>query len=225
METKDLQRLLEELKKNVKKGDVYYSDNKIKRLFNELIKEALTAIPDKSQKLIELKKKIMERNHGPFGSDLLDACMVIEGFLKIKDKAKTSEGRSFLKPDDLIKNAGIALRNGQDSYVIHLCDTAIETFLKDSFDVPSTIVGAGNVKFLSECIILDIPKGLNLYLKEVKNKVSQIDNQIKHKAYAPSRLDAINALKSIEELFARKSWFKNLTSEEKRKVQIGVGIK
>ncbi len=220
----EVETLISEVKKSVRKGDVYYSNNKIKRLFNELIKGALIVIPEKSQKLTELKKKIMERNHGPFGSDILDACMIIEGFLKLKDKSKIGEGRSFLKSDDLIKNAGLALRNGQDSYVVHLCDTAIETFLKDAFDVPSTIVGAGTVKFLSECIILEIPKGLNLYLKEVKNKVSQIDNQIKHKAYAPSRLDAINALKAAEELFARKSWFKNLTSEEKRKVHEGIGL-
>jgi len=224
MENQKVEVILQELKNGVKIGDVYYSDNKTKRVFNELIREALKLFPEKSEKLLDLKKKTMERDHGPFGSDILEICSVVEGFLKIKVQKDLKESKSFLSYKELIKQAGIALRDGQEGYVIHLCDSAVESFLKNSFDVPSTIVGAGTVKFLSECMILDIPSGIGLYLKEVKNKVSQIDNQVKHKGYLPSRLDAINALKAVEELFVRKSWFENLTEEEKRKVQAGIGV-
>ena len=73
-------------------------------------------------------------------------------------------------------------------------------------------------------MILDVPKGMSLYLKEVKNKVCQMDNQIKHKAYVPSRLDAISALKVTEELYVRRKRFYDLGEEEKRKVQVGIGL-
>ena len=224
MEMNKLSTILDELKNHVKSGDVYYSDHKIKLKFNELIKESVTLFKDKSEKLNELKNKTINKPHGPYGSDILKACSEIEKYLSAEYQKELKNSKSFLNPAELIKHAGMALRQGQDAYAIHLCDAAIEAFLKDVFDVPSTIVGAGTVKFLSECIILNIPNGMNLYLNEVKNKVSQIDNQVKHKAYLPSRLDAINALKAVEELYIRRNRFSNLNIDEKRKVQIGIGL-
>lgn len=204
----------------VNKGDIYYADSAVKRLYSELIREAVSIFPDKSDKLMNLKKKTIERHHGPFGSDILEDCKFVRELLS----KKGMKSKSFLSYKELIEQARIALKNGDDAYTINLCDSAVEVFLKNSFDVPMTIIGAGNVKFLSECMILDTPKGMKLYLREVKNKVSQMDNQIKHKAYVPSKLDAINALKAIEELFVRKGIFENLNEEEKRKVQVGIGL-
>ena len=224
MAIEKIETLLRELKSRVKSGDVYYSHNFVKQQFSELIRESVPLLPDKSQKLQDLKKKTLARHYGPYGSDILQVCALIEEFLDLKKEKDLRESKSFLGPADLIKKAILALRQGQDAYVIYLCDAAVEAFLKEVFDVPSTIVGAGTVKFLSECMILDIPHEMSLYLQEVKNKVSQIDNQIKHKAYVPSRLDAINALKAVEELYARRHRFYTLTYEEKIKVQNGIGL-
>ncbi len=214
----EIYEILEELKKKVKSKDVYYADTKIKNLFIELIKSAAKLFPEKSKLLLELKNKTVDRNHGPYGDDILEACKIIGGFFGKKVT------KAFLAHDELINQARLALRQGQDAFVIHLCDAAIEAFLKETFDVPSTIAGVGTVKFLSECIILNVPQGMELYMQEVKNKVSQMDNQIKHKAYVPSRLDAINALKATEEFYIRKDRFKNLTSDEIKKIQIGIGV-
>jgi len=221
MEKEKIDQILDDLN-SVKKGEVYYDNNKVKRQFSELLRLSMKLMPEKKDKISELRNKVMNRPHGPFGSDILTTSKLLKGFL---DKTpKESVKKQFLNSQDLLKQAGEALRQGHETFSLNLCDTAIESFLKEMFDIPSTIVGAGPVKFLSECMILDIPKGMDLYLKEVKNKVCQMNNQIKHKAYVPSRLDSINALKATEELFIRKNRFRTLTIEEKRKVQVGVGI-
>ena len=219
-----IEELLESLNSLVKNNDVYYDNNKIKRQFSDLITLSLNVFPEQVSKINELKSKTMNRPHGPFGSDITSACQAIAAMLEKTKRKESKTAKQFLNSDDLLKQAGDALRNGQEAYSINLCDSAIEVFLKEMFDVPSTIVGAGNVKFLSECIILDIPPGMELYLKEVKNKVCQTNNQIKHKAYIPSRLDAINALKATEELLMRKNRFRSLTVTEKRRVQAGIGV-
>ncbi|MFH1591946.1 MAG: hypothetical protein ABIB47_01115 [Candidatus Woesearchaeota archaeon] len=221
MENERIEQLLQDLK-TVKKGDVYYDNPKIKKQFSDLIGLSIKLMPENKEKLLELKEKVMNRPHGPFGSDVISSCKLLKGFLDKNIKNETK--KQFLNSQDLLNQAGIALRQGHEAYSINLCDSAIESFLKEMFDVPSTIVGAGSVKFLSECMILNIPSGLELYLKEVKNKVCQMNNQIKHKGYVPTRLDAINALKSTEEVLIRKNRFRTLTQAEKRKVQQGINV-
>jgi len=223
METSALVECIKYLNNTVKKGDVYYSHSKVKNQFNLLMRESAVLFHDKENKILELKKKVIDRNHGPFGGDILSACKVIEGFLDRKLGQDLKEHKSFLGPSDMIKKAGLALREGHEEYCVHLCDSTVEAFLKEVFDVPSTIVGAGSVKFLSECMILNVPEGMSLYLKEVKNKVCQMNNQVKHKGYVPSKLDAINALKVTEELYARRRRFFDLSEEDKRKIQVGIG--
>ncbi len=223
MEIEKLEWFLSQLR-TVKNGEVYYDNNTVKRQFSELIRLSISAIPEHQTKITDLRSKVMNRPHGPFGSDIISACQIITVLLEKTKRKESKTAKQFLNSDDLLKQAGGALRNGQEAYSINLCDSAIEVFLKEMFDVPSTIVGAGNVKFLSECIILDIPPGMELYLKEVKNKVCQMNNQIKHKAYIPSRLDAINALKATEELIVRKNRFRTVAVTEKRKVQAGIDI-
>lgn len=224
METDNLISCIKYLKETVKEGDVYYSNNKVKANFSLLMRESAMIFNDRANKINEIRSKVMERNHGPYGSDILKNCKFIEDLLNKKLESDLKSNKSFLRPEDLVKKAELALRQGQDEYTIHLCDSAAEMFLKEVFDIPSTIISAGSVKFLSECMILDIPKGMSLYLKEVKNKVCQMNNQIKHKAYIPMRLDAINALKVTQEMFARKTRFYNLSEEEKKKIQVGVGL-
>ena len=224
MKNEDLELMLKELDDKVRHGDVYYADSIVKGLFNSLIRGSLKLFPDKNVKLLEMKKSVMEKNHGPYGSDILIVVKEIRRFLDAKIEKDLRDKKTFLRDTDLIENARKSLQKGEDAYSINLCDSAVEAFLKEVFDIPSTIVGAGSVKFLSECMILDIPKGLNLYLGEVKNKVCQMNNQVKHKSYVPSRLDAINSLKAAEEFFVRKNRFLDLTDEEKRKVQTGIGL-
>ena len=225
MDSEKIAELIDELKSKIKKGDVYYANQGIKNSFSKLMKSAEDIFPEKKLKIQELKTNVLSRNHGPYGSDILAACNELVILMEKKKEKDIKEKKAFLNSKDLFEKAKIVFRNGDEAYSITLCDSAVETFLKEHFDVPSTIIGAGSVKFLSECMILNIPRGLNMYLKEVKNKVSQMSNQIKHKSYVPNRLDAINALKATEELFVRKSWFENLTFEEKRKVQAGIGLK
>ncbi len=223
MDSEKLAAIINELTSKIKKGDVYYANQDVKNSFSKLMRTVEDVFPEKKLRIQELKTKVMARNHGPYGSDILETCREIASFIEKKKDIK--EGKAFLSSKDLFEKAKVVFRNGDEAYAITLCDSAVEIFLKERFDVPSTIIGAGSVKFLSECMILNIPNGLNLYLNEVKNKVSQMSNQVKHKSYVPNRLDAINALKATEELFVRKSWFENLTYEEKRKVQVGVGLK
>lgn len=225
MSTEKILQLLENLKKTVKKSDIYYADTKVKTACHQLFREAIKSFPDHIDKIKELKKKTMDRSHGPFGSDILQSIKAIEKFTERKVQKEMKENKTFLNPSDLIKQAGLALRQGNEAYSINLCDSAIESFLRDIFDVPSTVVGQGSVKFLSECMILNIPAGMDFYLKEVKNKVCQMNNQIKHKGYIPTRLDAINALKVTEELYDRRNRFKDLPLEEKRKIQEGIGLR
>lgn len=219
-----IEELIKTLKKGVKEGDVYYASNAVKRQFSQLIQFSLVIFLDNTQKILDFRRKVMDRHHGPYGSDIIYACNFIKALLDKKLEKDLKNTKTFLSAGDLIKKAGVALKQNQDSYCVHLCDSAVETFFKEVFDIPSTLIGAGTVKFLSECMILDIPKGMDLYLKEIKNKVSQMNNQIKHKAYVPSRLDAINALKVTEEFYSRKNRFNDLTNEEKKKIQIGVGL-
>lgn len=224
MDSEKVETLLKELKTNIKRGNVYYDNPKIKRQFSQLIKFSMKLLPEQKAKLEEFKTKVLDRPHGPFGSDILNSCKTISQLSEKKITIELKSKKAFHNYSDLLNQAKLALRQGQEDHSINLCDSAIESFLKEMFDVPSTIVGAGSVKFLSECMILNIPNGMELYLKEIKNKVCQMNNQIKHKGYVPSRLDAINSLKAIEELFIRKNRFKSLTIAEKRKIQVGIGV-
>jgi hypothetical protein len=42
-----------------------------------------------------------------------------------------------------------------------------------------------------------------LYLMEADKKILQIDNKVKHQGYPPSKINAINGMKSMEELLSK----------------------
>jgi hypothetical protein len=62
-----------------------------------------------------------------------------------------------------------------------------------------------------------------LYLDEVRKRVIDIDNKVKHQGYCPSKIESINGIKAMEELIAKlRNMDMKLTDEIKNKIYEGL---
>lgn len=93
--------------------------------------------------------------------------------------------------------------------------------LKDKVGIPTTITKINTssiVEFFAKYKVEPY-----LYLKEVKKRVVEIDNKIKHQGYSPSKIDAINGIKSMEELISKlRNKEIELTEEVRNKIHKGL---
>lgn len=113
-------------------------------------------------------------------------------------KSKIEEMKIFDSANEKIKEASLSFKKEDYPSVINNLNTALELLLKDILDIPTTITKINTNDLIN--IMVKHNAGPTQHLKEVKKHVLTIDNKIKHQGYNPSKVDCINAIKSMEEL-------------------------
>jgi hypothetical protein len=132
-------------------------------------------------------------------------------------KKDVDEYRFFDSANDKYKQAGLSYEKDDYSAVFNNLNSAFELIIKDKLGIPSTITKINTAKIVDILVKYKIEP--YLYLSEAEKRILQIDNKVKHQGYNPNKIDAINGMKSMEELlFKIKEMKINLTDELKNKI-------
>lgn len=181
-------------------------------------------IPNFLPELIFFRNNIKSLIYGFKFDDAISTCKYILEVLDLMNQTNKhiNEGKVFLSVEDKLKEAGIAFRTEDYPSVLNCLNTAIELLLKDKLDIPTTITKINTAKIIEICIKENV--GISIkHLNEINKHVCNIDNKIKHQSYMPSKLDSINAIKSVEDLKKLLEHTPiNMTNELKEKIYSGV---
>lgn len=159
-------------------------------------------------------------------SNMNEAKRLIRHLLDIIEIEKISslrvkEMKVFQSAGEKMKQAGLSFQNEDFPSTFHSLNTAFELVLKDKIGIPTTITGI-NTSNIVEVLIKHKVEPY-LYFKEVKKRVTEIDNKIKHQGYSPSKIDAINGIKAMEDLISRlRDKELKLTEEIRNKICEGL---
>jgi HEPN domain-containing protein len=195
---------------------------KLEASFKNLMQIANQALPE-HRELFSVAYTSVDRAHNDL--DVQEAKSIIRHLLKIieiekRSDAKVKEMKIFESAEEKMKKAGLSFHNGDFCSAFHSLNTAFELVLKDKIGIPTTITGINTANIVE---ILVKHKVEPLYFKEVKKRVTEIDNKIKHQGYSPSKIDAINGIKAMEDLISRlRDKELNLTDEVKNKICEGL---
>ena len=113
---------------------------------------------------------------------------------------RTSSGspqKLFAAASDKLAEATTAFKSEDYSGVIQCCNTAIELELKHGLHIPTTITKINTAKIIELCLSYKV--GPQPYLSELRSHVVNLDNEIKHRGYNPSKTDSVKAIKATEE--------------------------
>jgi hypothetical protein len=134
---------------------------------------------------------------------------------------KVKDLKIFEGAEEKMKQAGLCFENGDFPSTFHSLNTAFELILKDKIGIPTTITSINTSNVVE--VIVKYKVEPYLYLNEVRKRVLDIDNKIKHQGYAPSKIDAINGIKAMEDLIARlRNKEIELTEEVRNKICEGL---
>ena len=135
-----------------------------------------------------------------------DANSVIRHLLDILEIEKESkvlikEMKIFDSADEKMKQAGLCFQSEDYPSVFHNLNTTLELVLKDKLNIPTTITNINTSNIVDVLVKYKVEP--YLYLTEAKKHVLTIDNKIKHQGYSPSKIDAINGIKAMEDLISK----------------------
>jgi len=135
-------------------------------------------------------------------SEVPDILIHIINIIDIEEKAikASDEFRFFDSAIDKYKQAGLSFKDGDYPSVFNSLNSALELILKDKIGIPSTITKINTAKIIDILIKNKIEP--YVHLSEANNKILQIDNKVKHQGYIPSKIDAINGMKIMEEILS-----------------------
>lgn len=135
--------------------------------------------------------------------------------------AQVKEGRIFDGAEAKLKQAGLSFSEGDFSSVFNCLNTAFELIIKDKVGIPTTITNVNTANIVE--VLVKHKVDPFLYVNEVRKRVIDIDNKVKHQGYSPSKIDAINGIKAMEDLVAKmKDHELILTDEVKNKICDGL---
>ena len=152
-------------------------------------------------------------------SDVTDIFDRIKNFIKLEEtiNKQLNVQSVFDTAFDRVKMASDSLHKDDIQSVFNHLNSAIELMLKDKLNIPSTYKNIKTSNIIE--ILISNKKGPYRYLDEVKNRVTFIDNEVKHHGYSPSKPEAIRALKITEELLKKiKDIEFNLSVEIENKI-------
>ena len=173
--------------------------------FKDLMQIANQALPEHRELFAIAYQSV---KHGENGIRSWGAKAVIKNLQKIIEIEKSTnvrieEMKIFESAEEKMKQAGLSFQNGEFPSTFHNLNTAFELVLKDKIGIPTTITGI-NTSNIVEVLIKHKVEPY-LYFQEVKKRVTEIDNKIKHQGYSPSKIDAINGIKAMEYLISKAS--------------------
>lgn len=139
-------------------------------------------------------------------SNIYDAEFSIRHLLVIikierKSNSLINEMKVFESADEKMKQAGLSFQKEDYCLTFHNLNTAFELIIKDKVGIPTTIPQIKTANIIELLVKYKVEP--HLYLSEVRKRVIDIDNKIKHQAYSPSKIDAINGIKAMEDLISK----------------------
>jgi hypothetical protein len=123
--------------------------------------------------------------------------------LEIEKESKTliKEMKIFESADEKMKQAGLCFQNEDYSSTFHNLNTALELIIKDKVGIPTTITGIKTANVIE--LLVKYKTEQYPYFNEVRKRVIDIDNKSKHQSYLPSKLEAINGIRAMEDLISK----------------------
>jgi hypothetical protein len=139
-----------------------------------------------------------------------DAITVIEHLLQLIKLERDSFDMAKVSAKDtkIFDNVEEKLKQGvshfkREDYVstFNNLNSAFELIVKDKVGIPSTIPNINTANIIE--VLVKYKMEPYLYLNEVRKRVIDIDNKVKHQGYSPSKIDAINGIKAMEDLIGQ----------------------
>jgi len=135
--------------------------------------------------------------------------------------SKIEEMKIFEGANEKIKQAVSSFKKEDYTSAINNLNTALELVLKDKLEIPTTITKINTARIIDICIKNKI--GPYPYFSEARKHICSIDNKIKHQGYSSSKIDCINAIKSMEELVSKLRDKKiKLNEDSRNKIYAGI---
>ena len=224
----ELQRLRNHLKSSLNGGTyigTYLSDDVlIYSKMCQIIDSAKSLLPDNAIFIDTFWRKAQpeidefgNRDHGITKSSVIEFCdEILESiYLEEKMKESISENKTFQGMTEKIEMSNKALEMDDFPSTINNLNTALELFLKDLLDIPTTITKIKTGAVID--ILISKKIGPVPHLKEIKTRLLSIDNDVKHRGFKPAKTDCIRAMKLMEEFIPR---MKKVTITEATKDEI-----
>jgi DNA-binding transcriptional regulator YhcF (GntR family) len=192
--------VLEELGNNYSSINYY---PQLEASFKNLVQIANQALPEHKE-LFSVAYMAADRDRDNL--TVSEAKSVISSLLKIIEiekstNVKIKSMKIFESAEEKMKQAGLSFQKEDFASTFHCLNTAFELVLKDKLGIPTTITGINTSNIIE--VLVKHKVDSYLYFQEVKKRVTEIDNKIKHQGYSPSKIDAINGIKAMEDLISR----------------------
>jgi hypothetical protein len=158
------------------------------------------------------------------GSD--DAKLAIRHLLEIMKLEKESnslikEMKIFQSAEEKMKEVGFSFQKEDYVSTFNNLNTALEIIIKNKVGIPTTIAKVNTANIIEVLVKYRVEP--HLYFDEVRKRVIDIDNKVKHQGYCPSKIESINGIKAMDELIAKlRNMDMKLTDEIKNKIYEGL---
>lgn len=185
--------------------------------FDNILTLTKKQIPD-----LEVFVETLNRKH-PHFDEAIQSCTYILEILDFEDAVEKDieKGNIFQGAKDKLKEASLCFKREDYSGTINNLNTCLELLLKEKFNIPTTIKGINTAKIIEIAIKLKV--GPIKHFGEAKKHVLDMDNQIKHRGYTPSKIECIFAIKIMEELCQNLEGYPlTLTDEITKKIYYGI---
>lgn len=132
--------------------------------------------------------------------DLLEHCSDLLEISSVGEE-EVEEGQVFLGIKEKIKQAGQSFRNQNYPGLFSSLHTATELALKDKLGIPISIGEIKIGRIIGVCIKKKVFPNTGALLKDLDDKICNVDDKIKHNGYNPSPDEASRALMCAEQSF------------------------
>jgi hypothetical protein len=148
--------------------------------------------------------------HNSASTSCIQASSIIAHLLQLIELERDSidmsqialkEGRIFDNIEDKLKQGVSHFKREDYVSTFNNLNSAFELIVKDKVGIPTTIPNINTANIIEVLVKYKVEP--YLYLNEVRKRVIDIDNKVKHQGYAPSKIDAINGIKAMEDLIGQ----------------------
>jgi hypothetical protein len=131
-----------------------------------------------------------------------------------KAQLSSKEGRIFDNVEDKLKQGVNHFKREDYVSTFNCLNSAFELVVKDKVGIPTTIPNINTANIIEVLVKHRVEP--YLFFNEVRKRVIDIDNKVKHQGYSPSKIDAINGIKAMEDLIAQLKGRDLVLSDEVR---------
>jgi hypothetical protein len=123
--------------------------------------------------------------------------------LKIEEESSSliKQMKIFQSAEEKMKQVGLSFQKEDYVSIFNDLNTAFELIIKDKVGIPTTITKINTSSIIEVLVKYKVEP--HLYLNEVRKRVIDIDNKVKHQGYLPTKIDAMNGIKAMEDLISK----------------------